>query len=142
MLLLLSLLSTIRIRLDLLSIIVRLDNIVRMVCLGLSSESCFSFSFSFCLTLYPYPSSLYALSFCPLVLILCYFKSIVNPWNELMSSPPSSSVSNALTDKATSKPPRPDTTAGSGSTVTPGVDGWITSWGLTVCPLILPESKS
>jgi hypothetical protein len=54
----------------------------------------------------------------------------------LTTSPPSSNVSNALTDKATSKPPRPDTTAGSGSSDTPGVDGWVISWGLTVCPLL------
>ena len=53
----------------------------------------------------------------------------------LTSSPPTSNVSNALTDKATSSgPPRPDSTAGSGSKLTPGVDGWVTSWGLTVCP--------
>ena len=121
MLLLPSLRFTTRILLDLLSIIVPLDNIARMVCLVSSSKSSsLSLSFSF--------------FFLPL---LFFVHSVLPRTSEdrADSSPPASNVSNALTDKATSsKPPRPDTTAGSGSPVTPGVDGWVTSWGLTVCP--------
>ena len=53
-------------------------------------------------------------------------------------SPPSSNVTNELTDKATA--PRPDSTAGAGGKTAPGVDGWITSWGVTVSPPPVPSS--
>lgn len=56
----------------------------------------------------------------------------------LTFSPPSSNVTNELTDKATA--PRPDSTAGAGGKTAPGVDGWITSWGVTVSPPRLPSS--
>jgi hypothetical protein len=122
-----------------------------MGCLGLSSEFFLLLLFLFLfivllllfLLLLPRPI-LILLLHQPLLRSPCLFSSTLNPRvrkHKLTPSPPSSNVSNALTDKATSKPPRPDSTAGAGSSVTPGVDGWVTSWGLTVRSFLISSSR-